>query len=321
MIFMNTLSRQGRRAGFTLIELLVVIAIIAVLIGLLLPAVQKVREAANRLKCTNSLKQIGLAFHNHHDVHGYFPDGGEHWDPRPGAFPRSPGPAVSPHQNWGWGYQLLPYIEQDNVWRHPDDRTVQGTLISIYFCPSRRAPMTIVGGGYPRAMLDYVGNAGIEDLILRGIVTDIQAGAALGNGTDGLVVRRPSSAPHRGASVRLGSSIPDGTSNTLLVGEKRLRPDLLGRLQLHDDQGYTSGWDRDEVCWCRVPPAQDRIGENGYHQFGSAHAGGFNAVFADGSGRLIRYTIQSNITPPAPLGVWQRICIRNDGLPVDLSDL
>ncbi len=89
-----------------------VIAIIAVLIGLRLPAVQKVRAAANRLKCTNHLKQIDLAFHNHHDVPGYFPDRGEHWDPA--LFSRSPGPAVAPNQNWGWGYQLLPYIEQDN---------------------------------------------------------------------------------------------------------------------------------------------------------------------------------------------------------------
>ncbi len=117
--------------------------------------------------------------------------------------------------------------------------------------------------------------------------------------------------------------ITDGTSNTLLIGEKRLRPENLGKAQSHDDQGFTSGWDRDEACWGIVPPEPDRRGQDGFYQFGSAHASAFNAVFCDGSVRVVRYNIQSNNTPTAtvPLGIWQRICKRDDGLTVDDAGL
>src|SRR6266568_6807599 len=110
---MNCPSSKARR-GFTLIELLVVIAIIGVLIALLLPAVQKVREAANRTQCANNLKQIGLAVHNFHDTYGVFPTQGGWWYAGP-AYDSSGTPLGYKYQTAGWLFQILPFIEQDNL--------------------------------------------------------------------------------------------------------------------------------------------------------------------------------------------------------------
>src|SRR5947207_2958304 len=106
---MLTFSRTTPRRGFTLIELLVVIAIIGILIGLLLPAVQKVREAANRMKCANNLKQLGLAVHNYHATHSAFPASHSY-----GA--EGPNP-VPPYTGRGWILCTLPFLEQDALYR------------------------------------------------------------------------------------------------------------------------------------------------------------------------------------------------------------
>src|SRR5437667_8538304 len=130
------MSLRSRRA-FTLIELLVVIAIIAVLIALLLPAVQRVREAAARTQCRNNLKQIGVAFHNYHGARNCFP---------PGFTSKTKsvdGPSLGP--GWGWGAYLLPYLEQDNLFRQIDltkdianaaNAKPRLTSLSVFLCPS-----------------------------------------------------------------------------------------------------------------------------------------------------------------------------------------
>src|SRR3954466_14225556 len=146
-----------RRTAFTLIELLVVIAIIAILIGLLLPAVQKVREAAARSKCTNNLKQLALGMTNYHDQRGQYP----------GYYPPANASATDhEHYSTNWTFQVLPYVEQDNIFNLPfTDRAtystlVRGNVIPALLCPSNREPPTFVNAGVTIALSHYHGITG-----------------------------------------------------------------------------------------------------------------------------------------------------------------
>src|SRR5579859_225755 len=147
---------RRRRRAFTLIELLVVIAIIGVLIGLLLPAVQKTREAANRVKCSNNLKQMGLGAHMVHDAYGHLPSGGWGWswvgDPSRGSGKGQPG---------GWIYQLLPFVEQPGLYAEASTKAgaikMIETTLPIYNCPSRRT-----GGPYAAGNNSYLNFGGIK---------------------------------------------------------------------------------------------------------------------------------------------------------------
>jgi prepilin-type N-terminal cleavage/methylation domain-containing protein/prepilin-type processing-associated H-X9-DG protein len=273
----------GQRAGFTLIELLVVIAIIGILMGLLMPAVQKIREAANRISCHNNLKQFALAFHNHHDQVGYFPTGGWNWYTPPNYLGGVP--AMGRQQQAGWGFQILPFIEAENTWRGGGATTDTGRILvaigtpnKLFFCPSRRGPQTVI----------FSNPAYLNGLAAPHALCDYAASNREGTG----VVQQFN--PTRIADIL------DGTSNTLLLADKRANRALLGP-HPGDDIGYTSGWDYNIVRRTNLQPLPDYSGPGqGKKRFGSSHTGGFNAAFADGSVRLISYSI--NVTTFSYLG-------------------
>jgi prepilin-type N-terminal cleavage/methylation domain-containing protein/prepilin-type processing-associated H-X9-DG protein len=286
---------RSSRAGFTLIELLVVIAIIAILIALLLPAVQQAREAARRSSCKNNLKQIGLAIHNFHDVKKILPNGGRNpwsWTARNSDFEIGP----------GWPYQILPYVEQLNVQGLVITTDVERSVIPIYGCPSRGGPRFQDG----RVLADYASATPANspwswDQYWAG---DIWGETHENFRYKGMIVR----ANRLGTRKSKFRDVTDGLSNTLLVGEKWLRPRLYLSGDWHDDRGWTDGWDPDIVRYTGFPPHQDSestgYGWEGY-QFGGPHPGAMMALFGDGSVHAISFNIN--------LDVFNHLGDRSDG--------
>jgi prepilin-type N-terminal cleavage/methylation domain-containing protein len=194
------------RKGFTLVELLVVIAIISTLIGLLLPAVQKVREASFRTTCQNNLKQIGLALHNYHDTLSSFP---------PGYYDTAVWPNADQGPGWGWAAFILPYLEQDNLakqiqWKldvgDPADAGPRAQFLKLFYCPSDVYLDTFIAT-----------DGGSNSWVLA------HGGYVACNGNDG--VDDNTTPPHTGAFVRgvtgfRTADISDGLSNTFFVGER-----------------------------------------------------------------------------------------------------
>ena len=286
---MPLMRRNRFPSAFTLIELLVVIAIIAILIGLLLPAVQKVREAAARMSCSNNLKQIGLGFHTCYDSQKQLPNAG------------SDGPTVTcckadDRVGWTWMFHLTPYIEQDNLYKSTSDSVVATTPVKVYYCPSRRSP-TVYSNG---ARCDYAGNGGKN-------LADA--------GANGMLVRQWATLPQPAGTApnqkRTLTDVGDGLSNTVLAGDKQCHPSVLGKSGGDNEIWNNSGWDQDHVRFGEAVPDADSNHPDSTKptfwsvRFGSSHTGGFNAVMGDGSVRFLRYGID-----PAN---WMRLCLINDG--------
>ncbi|MFM7149238.1 MAG: DUF1559 domain-containing protein [Gemmataceae bacterium] len=275
--------RNTRRSGFTLIELLVVIAIIAILIGLLLPAVQKVREAAARMQCSNNLKQIGLALHNYHGTYERFPSGYQ--------------TVVAPDGSelgagWCWAAQILPFIEQDNLYRQinlsasiadPINSTVRNTYIKMFRCPSsrdQRNTFVTEGVAVEIAYANYVGIFGNNH-------EELDENPDLGNGVF-----------YRNSRIRFGD-ILDGSSNTALVGERSI---LTGPATW---TGSVPGADEHTAlslgAMCHFPNRPNADVE----ELSSDHTQGLMLLFGDGSVRQINSSIR-----PA---VWQAYGSRAGG--------
>ncbi|MBA4065747.1 MAG: prepilin-type cleavage/methylation domain-containing protein [Isosphaera sp.] len=281
------------RRGFTLIELLVVIAIIAILVGLLLPAVQRVREAAARTKCANNLKQIGLAIHRYHGVYGKLP-------------PRAL------ENNATWAVLLLPFLEQQALWdmwnirvgytSQPGGDAARQAIVPAYFCPARLSPRLTVrnessnlnGSAGDYAAAPGPGPLAWEYQAPRTFNTGFRRTNS--DGPNGMVIR---AWPDQFPGVLKFGDVTDGVSNTAMIGERHVRSDNYGNAEIGVNGGDTAIFNgRDffrNARQCDIPLALSPTTPH-LQQFGSYHPGICQFVFGDGAVRAI-----SNTTPTTTL--------------------
>ncbi len=341
-------DKRYERAGFTLVELLVVIAIIGTLVGLLLPAVQAAREAARRSSCSNNLKQIGLAMHNHLDARKTFP-AGVVLSSTIIAAARAKTPPDGDVSDWrfctnaaAWGTMILPYMEQVDVydrlplaqttWTSTQGVTATTTTIAlsatsgsvnplrVYSCPSDVLKPTGPAGNMGPS--NYVGNYGVPS---TGNWTGVkgQLTGAPFNNVSGVLCH--------GVNIST-KDIADGTSKTFLVGEISTQQrswslSNLGALaqgagvwsalsDLKADDLVLRQCDAGHPLNSQFPDTQITSGNSGNGDcdgFGSRHPGGANFVMCDASVRFIGENIQSQTSP---LGTYQRLSHRDDGLSI-----
>jgi prepilin-type N-terminal cleavage/methylation domain-containing protein/prepilin-type processing-associated H-X9-DG protein len=338
--------RLWRGKAFTLIELLVVIAIIAILMGLLLPAVQKVREAAARMKCANNLKQFGIACHMYNDTFNHVPYGGY-------LFPNGETAPIDWSADKGsWLVFTLPYLEQQNLYDLVPNETVAdvdsigawsstpGGLLQILSAQGKNLPILPYGrcpsDDYdPSATVsNYVGSLGPQCAIgpcNPGYNPNQQYCDPANNGLGNWGY--PVSPDHgnsispgdiRGMFNRLGAkitfaSVLDGLSNTIMIGEGL--PGMNDHLAQNDWASYNGGnshastivpinYPSDQVVPCDANPQRSYQNWNLSWGFKSRHTGGVNFVFGDGAVHFISQTID--------MRTYQLLGCRNDRLPVEL---
>jgi prepilin-type N-terminal cleavage/methylation domain-containing protein/prepilin-type processing-associated H-X9-DG protein len=325
---MDAFNRRRARRAFTLIELLVVIAIIATLIGLLLPAVQKVRAAAARSKCQNNLKQMALACHNFESARGVFPLGFRaFWDLRVVN-----GVVVGgPNYYANWAIDILPYVEQDNLYNNvygfprtmedPLNAPVLTTPVTLYTCPVdvndnlMIAPRSYIPGPFCNKQNymtgSYRGMGGLSDgsNFWTGSLPEVAVLMSNQPGTRG-VLHGAWSGPFSGALTVYGEKVVkvlDGTSNTLLIGERIISTTAPGSLTL-----WACPCDF-HSCSAAIPGGNNALLSTDFdyclsvgnpkkwcdYGWGSLHPGVINFAFADGSVRTIGTDIDMNYTFPA----------------------